>query len=288
MQSGTEGGRAGLLALVASEHMVSFTVLSKDRACQLDLLLRSARLLAPRVPLTVLWTATTPERRRAYDLARERFPEARFVQEEDFCRDVKSLTPAAGAHGWLCDDDVFLRPVESDDPVVTTFLRWPQTLALSLRLHPGVIESPEQERSLPATRARKLPSGRGVEVRWAGNPNLEWANPFSLDGHLYQAQTVQTLLAADFVDPASMRAAQERQLRWFAGMRPRMLAWEEPRLICAPLHKLDSGTVDPRLVEALNDRYLSGRQISLDPFLGRTWARTRVARPFELELRRVG
>lgn len=266
--------------------MVSLTVLSRDRACQLDLLLRSARLLARGVDLTVLWTATTPDRRSGYDLARERFPSVRFVEEQDFPADLERLSPASGLHGWLCCDDVLVRPLAADDPVVATFAAGRRSLALSLRLHPGITEGPLR-RALPRTRALRLPTGTGVEVRWPANPNVEWANPFSLDGHLYHAETVRTLLAERPAGPAELRAGQERLVGWFAGMRPRMLAWDEPRLVCVPRHA-DPPSTEDELLDALNERYLAGRQIRLDPFLGRTWTSARAPRSFELELRRAG
>ncbi len=94
--------------------IVDTLVFSKDRACQLDLLLASIRRHAPGFysSLTVLYTASSAEFLRGYGFCFVEHPEAVFVLEHDF--EVQTRAWLAGFEqyqplSFLVDDDVFVR-----------------------------------------------------------------------------------------------------------------------------------------------------------------------------------
>lgn len=100
--------------------MVDCLIFSKDRAAQLDLLLRSIETYAPKLygSLTVLWDASAPEYERGYRrlIADKRRVGVSFWREYDFEKQVRHWL-SAGSLGdlvsFLVDDDVFYRDTSS-------------------------------------------------------------------------------------------------------------------------------------------------------------------------------
>ena len=94
--------------------MVDVLVFSKDRAAQLDLLLRSIKRFAPRFyrSVTVLYAYSEPCYREGYE--RLLYPLRRnllFVHQRDFEQQVRHwLDHSDGPVSFLCDDDVFYAP----------------------------------------------------------------------------------------------------------------------------------------------------------------------------------
>ena len=94
--------------------MVDVLVFSKDRAAQLDLLLRSIKRFAPRFyrSVTVLYAYSEPCYREGYE--RLLYPMRRnllFVHQRDFEQQVRHwLEHSDGPVSFLCDDDVFYAP----------------------------------------------------------------------------------------------------------------------------------------------------------------------------------
>lgn len=92
--------------------MIDALVFSKDRACQLDLLLRSIDRYASSIygSLSVLYTASSAEFMRGYAVCFAEHARAKFVLEHDFeAQTRKWLTLANGPVSFLVDDDVFYR-----------------------------------------------------------------------------------------------------------------------------------------------------------------------------------
>lgn len=95
--------------------MIDALVFSKDRACQLDLLLRSIDRHAPDVyrSLSVLYTASSAKLMRGYAVAFAEHAHVKFVLEHDFeAQTRKWLSLANGPVSFLVDDDVFYRDAQ--------------------------------------------------------------------------------------------------------------------------------------------------------------------------------
>jgi hypothetical protein len=99
------------------ERALDCLVFSKDRACQLDLLLRSIRRYAPNLyrSVTVLATYSDDDYRRAYGRCKGEHGWASFWLEIDFEWDVRRWLDKAGELvSFLVDDDVFYRDAPKD------------------------------------------------------------------------------------------------------------------------------------------------------------------------------
>lgn len=98
--------------------MVDALIFSKDRGCQLDLLLRSIDRYAAHVysSLTVLWRASSKDFGRGYAVAFSEHAGAKFVVETDFEAQVRKwLALTDGPVSFLVDDDVFYREAHLGD-----------------------------------------------------------------------------------------------------------------------------------------------------------------------------
>lgn len=94
-------------------------VFSKDRACQLDLLLHTLELHANDFyrTITVLYTGTSRDYHRGYAVCFAEHSEARFELETRFETNVRRWLREAGEHvSFLVDDDVFLRGLPATLP----------------------------------------------------------------------------------------------------------------------------------------------------------------------------
>ena len=117
-------------------------IFSKDRAAQLDLLLRSMRRFfsfGPHVDCRVLYRASDPAFATGYDMVRRKHGSfAGFVRQRDFREDVLSLLNDRRFTMFLVDDDVFIAPFSLDAGAVSVFSQDDRIATLSLRMHPGV------------------------------------------------------------------------------------------------------------------------------------------------------
>lgn len=140
--------------------MIDCLVFSKDRACQLDLLLRSVQLHAGDIysSLTVLYTASSRDHLRGYGICFAEHADVRFVLETDFERQTRQWIRAAGdVISFLVDDDVFHRAAPTTEAI---------------------------EQALDYA---------GVSLRGS-----DFDYPFSVDGNVYRNRDVQLLLARPF------------------------------------------------------------------------------------------
>lgn len=103
---------------------VDCLIFSKDRGCQLDLLLRSIDRYARDVysTLTVLWAASSREFGRGYQVCFAEHARAKFIAEDRFEDQVRHWLRIAGERvSFLCDDDVFYADAAVGEPLPWSF-----------------------------------------------------------------------------------------------------------------------------------------------------------------------
>lgn len=244
--------------------MLNLVVFSKDRAAQLDLLLRSVKRYVRRfdeASLVVLWKASDAGFARGYELVRRLHPDVRFVAETGFrAQTLELVDPARELTAFLVDDDVFREPFSLDAEPVRLLRAREEILAVSLRMGPQLDRCYSEDRETPPP---PLDAQRAWD--WRGEAG-DWGYPMSLDGNVFRtAQLLPLLHAIDFFDPNSLEARlAERPLA-----APRMVCFERSRLLNVPANRVQDtcpnrhGGVDPA---ALNERFLGGERIALAPF----------------------
>jgi len=189
----------GLYADLLRVHSI---VCTKNRALQLDALLKSMKVYAPQFwPPTLFWMATNDDDARAYQALFADYPECPLVDQAraTFSGDLlsKCLATDADYAALFCDDDVFFRPAPFCAPHPGT--------AFSLRFGEGVGDGCSPEfvaaacAALPpvAPGTAPAPPGPGPELRG-----------YSMDGNVHPINELRAAIASlgYFPDPSNLEA----------------------------------------------------------------------------------
>jgi len=265
-------------------------IFTKDRACQLDLLMRSLRrqFLLPLAPVTVIYRSTKRSFEQGYQRLRKKgLLDASWRPEKDFSRDFVEALEDSGEHSsvtmLLVDDLVFTGRIASPQPI------------LALSQDERVLSaSTRQDRTYTPSR---LPSfeqeGDSLLWNWQTADPGTWGYPMSVDGNVFRTTDILELVSKlDFSTPNSLegkmamdaaRAAGRWQApnlaaRLSALLRPvnhlyrqrtHAVAYPEAKVFNCPLNLVstESGTWHGALsAEGLNDAYLAGQMIDDVPF----------------------
>lgn len=234
-------------------------IFSRDRAAQLDLLLRSLAVNTVADRTVVLWRGSDVRFRTGYDVVESEWPSVYMINDHagfeglvrwtlDHCRDERTLL--------LCDDDVLVRPWRE-------WRYWPETLlCFSLRLGTNtVVQYP--------TGATQLWPG-GFYPWLQERDNGDFGYPGSLDGHQFRTEDLRRMLAGrSFPNPTALECALVEGCLALAHERPMISVYSEQRLVGLPLNRVSEQSNVKHLDDpvysaaALNERFLAGERIDL-------------------------
>lgn len=260
--------------------MISAIIFSKDRAAQLDLLLRSLRANARGVftDTRVIWTATPGRADYAagYRECAEWHPDVRFEEEHEFATQVRAAL-AATRHphaAFFCDDNVLYRPLpRGSDVGVRVLLSFERILTVALRLGANT------HRCYSLRQAQSLPSAAFETHRAQPWANWEWRHgsgdfgyPGSLDGNVWRTHQLRTLVgnARDgWASPNELEDALNGACK--TALLPLMACYRESVLVGVPVNSVQTAYKPNRHAEThraptatLNRMFLEGRRLALD------------------------
>jgi hypothetical protein len=146
-------------------------IFSKDRACQLDALLRSVHKNCNHFDdIAVLYTASARKFRRGYTEVRG----ARLVRQNDFKRDLLNLIPKRGQVCFMVDDIIVFKEVPNIP-----------------RVRPGTTYS--------------LRLGSNVKKK------AHFSYPMSTDGHVFRGDDIWPLMRSiDFINPNKLESRLQK------------------------------------------------------------------------------
>lgn len=250
--------------------MTTAIVFSKQRAAQLDLLLRSITENAPGLfdEVFVIWKGDG-EYAAAYHICFEEHGWMIDVGEVDLREQTLRFVRAAGEHvAFLMDDCVFYRPVEGEQRPEAV-LEDEDVLCFSPRLGLNTTEC------YPLRRRQEFPAGRAAEggvLYWGWKTaDGDFGYPFSLDGHVFRRDDLLPLLrdVYDWSTPNSVEAALAHMGDRVE--RPLMASHTQSSLVGVPCNRVGeshsgnrAGETYPRDPFELNRAYLAGGRIRLD------------------------
>lgn len=173
---------------------LSAIIVSRDRAAQLDLLLRSVTCNAPDLvdSISVLYCYSNDDFRSAYHQLMNEHPDVDFYAEGHFRDDVTYLVEQADSHVmFLTDDSYFYREMPELDPCAVLDSE-PEVLCFSLRLGQNTgICYPLKGRlqGLPAF------EDVGDYLVWSWmSGDADFGYPGSLDGHIFRKKDMLSLI----------------------------------------------------------------------------------------------
>ncbi len=261
--------------------MINIVIFSRDRAAQLELLLRSFKrffLDWNQANVTVIYKVTgggTKENPlyQGYKLCEQLHPEFNYLPE-DMCESFKQATlNAVNVENpltmFLVDDIVFKSPMSlSDEEFAVTFAGDPNVLCLSLRLYEGI------NYCYPIGKSVSVPSSvlSGENTwNWVGQEG-DWGYPLSLDGHVFTTETIRPFLEnLEYKNPNTLEASMSINTELVQNA-PLMACYRaNSKLLNVPANRVQD-TFNNRVgnlvtVEELNEKFLSKQRISLEPFI---------------------
>lgn len=257
---------------------LSIVVFSKDRAPQLDLLLRTyARHAKPRpARLNIQYAASTALHERAYQkvILHHQPLIARAAPEAGFKQTLLSLLATSKAPNvmFLVDDIVFI-----DDFDVDMLCRWDTDRSIfSLRLGANIVRSFNSKvdiQAQPALRAIQAQDQQLLSWCWH-HGELDWNLPVSLDGNVLPLTEILPIIDSQAIKgPNSLEKALGTYRFLFKYRRGS--CYPTSRLVNLPMNtvKAEQGfdfpnfNVDP---EHLAEQYMQGMLLSIDNYQGMT------------------
>ena len=240
--------------------MITAVVFSKDRACQLDLLLTSLErngrgLFHP----VVLYRATNEEHEKAYSVCRERFWKVPFQPDGDAPVRVAAELFGLASYGcFFTDDSVLYRSI----PFPPTQLSG-RVLCFSLRLGLNTTWC------YPYDREQITPTARSVILQWDWTTaDGDFGYPASVDGHVFSGLDLYGALAgcAENANPNQM---EEHLVKTFAlDARVRMASYPHSCLVGIPANIVTDTHRNRHAHGPTPDdlcaSYLSGKRLDLD------------------------
>lgn len=235
-------------------------IFSKNRACQLDLLLRSLRFKVKHNNLRVIYTYD-PEYKAAYDKVMKLNPNVEFVLEEDFRRQViSSITDEYIL--FLVDDDVMIDSYSEDCPEFRKFQENEDIICLNLRM--------ARCYDYNLLKAKYVPIPKFNDGMWEWkNYRHDWGYPMSVGSHIFRKKDILPILeTVEFGSPIILERAMRGRLD-----KPLMIGFEKAKFMNILVNRVASnaqrsGKFIP--TSFLNDKFMEGFIIDLDQVIEET------------------
>lgn len=241
--------------------MIKFLIFSKDRACQLDLLLRSIKEFVPEEliwDIEVLYTYSNPHFQEGYKIIQNRYPFVYLVEEKDFKKDLKELINDTYAE-FVCtlvDDDVFIRKLENNQYFNKIYHN--DVANLSLRLNPNMTYCYPQEMEFLAPHS--------TVWDWTLAEG-DYSYPVSLSGTIWTKKHLQSYVDPLFYNSPNTLESAMYQCRHL--YKPKMACYPENLVVNIPANRVQNThhnrSIGVQNAITLNQAFLSGKVIDLAP-----------------------
>ena len=239
-------------------------VFSKNRACQLDALLRSLRKMVPACrQVHVLWQGNSAAHRQAYGQTRKLHPECQWIEQKEFSSDLQNILQSLRQETvmFCTDDGIFFAPVpplpEPD---------WGQVAGIGLRLGRNCSYSHPADENYPLPRFHQCEALLAWQWRKAKG---DFRVVYSLDAHVYPKKRILELLRRfEFFNPNQL---EDRLNRFGAVDAPGwMLCPEQSCYVSLPINRVNTefanraGRQYPVSEEELLRQFLDGKRLDAE------------------------
>ncbi len=266
---------------------VAVVIFSKDRAAQLDLLLRSWSEQVnewPDFAVSVLYKATSPEFERGYDIVKRAFPTV-FFQAEDTSRSFKAHVLALiereerELFHFLADELVFIRGYRTSDPPFEMLRRRPDIAAVALRMSPRInyaqplalnTPPPPHRHNMWRWQPRPIWVERVTRMFGVHSARGDWRLKLNVDGNTFRYRQ----LLEHFRTLPEIRGLNSLETVFLLNPLPNapyLVSYSESRLINLALNRVDEHSSYPFAglsAHDFNARYLAGERLSYASLVG--------------------
>jgi len=245
---------------------MNIIIFSKDRACQLDLLLNSmSKMLKEytQCKINTLYTASDTYYEYGYDKLKNIHQRINFINECNFKSDlIENIDSQKQYTVFFVDDIVCKEPFSIDSDELKLMDKDPDILCLSLRLDPQLTYCYAYNTEMNAPNFDNK-----LRWHWDGMDG-DFGYPMSLDGHIFRTKDILPLLSRlKYFNPNSL----EGRLSENPIKRNKMICMNMAPIFNTPINKVQThntnrfGNIS---AEYLNKMFLAGYRISLPPLIG--------------------
>ncbi len=256
--------------------MPTAIVLSKDRAAQCHLFLESlyknCKLFDE---ICVLYTYSSPEFERGYQLLAEAFPEVDFFKETIFREDILAcIRDSHNLVSFFVDDNICYKECKlKPGDVDSLFSAVPELGCLSLRLGMNCHIQDIYTNTLTMFPPRIAEWGEFLVWNWQTVPqSMNFGYPLSVDGTVFKRERIERLLeATEFTGPNMMEGNLQRHLCNFP---PLMACLHNSVVVNSPTNRVqdvfknNAGKFHGMSAEDMNATYLEGHRLCLQSISG--------------------
>lgn len=249
--------------------MINIVIFSKDRACQLELFIRSMKIFFMEhilCKVSILYTYSSEDFKKGYDRTISYHPELSYVHEDGsgFKKQLIDIIDASvHATMFFVDDIVFKDYFFIRSPEMRLFMSRDDIACLSLRMCPRINFCYTENRPTPPP----VVSEEGI-WNWVGQPG-DWGYPNSVDANIYKtSQIIDLIKSMDYWNPNTFEGTWANHLPI---NRPNMICFKESKIVNNPVNRVQTansnhcGNVSASF---LNKMYLNDSIIALKPFVG--------------------
>jgi len=244
-------------------------VFSKDRSCQLELLIRSIKKYFKEfeeLTFNILYTYSNDTFKKGYDKLFEMHNDLNlnYIKEtKKFKEHVLELIDDKVEHTiFFVDDMIFKNDFTLKSKQYQLFSTDENILTLSLRLHNNLTYC--YSANIPQTPPR---FDTNNSFRWRGQPG-DYGYPMSLDGYFFRTKDILPLFKVlNYNNPNSL----ESVICVYPMNRPLMICFEESVVLTIPVNLVQNfnnnvhGNIS---ADFLNDKFLDDYIIDLEPYDG--------------------
>lgn len=247
--------------------MINAIVFSKDRACQLELLLNSIKLNADNIfNIKVIYIFSGEEFKQGYEKLSVLYPEVKWIRQIGNFKNDVLIALNSDVTKYSCfftDDDIIYKSISETD-LVEKMESDQEAICFSLRLGKNVdiCYTANQTNQVNVT----FSDEKFMQWNWKHN-RFDFGYPLSVDGHIFRTSEIAKMTKAiNFSNPNTYEA----NLQTFNSFpKENMWAYTHSVLVNSPANVVQivfnnrNGEQFGFTTKELNDLFLSGKKISI-------------------------
>jgi len=246
--------------------MLNLIIFSKDRGCQLDALLRSInKFLRMEAAISVLYTYSNNDYKRAYDDLIKMYKHINFVKESNFKMNTLDLMDSRREFTLYLVDDIILTKRIEDDRLIRYFRHDKEVLAIKLVAGKNIQQRFGENDYIkqPDFTDKHFNVWNWKAIR--GTP--QWGYPMGVATQIYRTNDLRELLPRlNYASPNFMESEMDRHPL----DKKLMMCYNTNKLIIIQINRVQQTHKNNRYgnvsLKELNDKWLEGFRISTDPW----------------------